>query len=524
MAHHPPALRSATTALFPGAFQPPHGAHLAAVRYLWQRPDVGRVVVIISNRNRGVPGTLLSLDARLSQRVWAIYLEDMPGVSTEIAPHTAVEHALGYVDHALPGDRLLLCIGQQDLDAGDDRFDDLAARGREKGVEVEVVAAPTAAIRVRATGLRESIARGEAGREAFVAGLPESLSDNQRERVWALCCGGLRPLAELARERLALRLEAAGIGVVAHCECVDEARVDPVFRLAMGDGRRLLARYAGDAEGADDAGAAAGHGIRRKPRRALKVERRALALLRAQAWPGIEVPGEWWFERRAGVLVLDELMPEGSTLEAAIADGGSVERAMAAVGRFLAGCHGLKPEPLRNSAQEDGEHALRRMADAASAGEGDAQRAAVVGLFGRSAAALRPGLMWLHASPGAVRFEGTRVGVVDFEHASSCGDPAFDLGVMLGDCLAAGARHGQRGARAAGAALLRAYCAEAAPDTGSLRRAAGWAAHRMGPAARSCAQAPAGPTLASSLAAVAADGQAADPAAVLADMLRRIEA
>ncbi len=43
-------------ALFPGAFRPPHEAHLAAVLDLAARPDVDEVVVIVANRSRLIPG------------------------------------------------------------------------------------------------------------------------------------------------------------------------------------------------------------------------------------------------------------------------------------------------------------------------------------------------------------------------------------------------------------------------------------------------------------------------------------
>ena len=505
------------TALFPGAFQPPHGAHLAAVHYLASRADVGEVVVVITNRNRGIPGTTLSLDARLSQRIWQIYLEGTERVRTEIAPHTAVAHALDYLGRAPSGSRLIYCIGEQDLADGDSRFDDLPRQGRERGIDVEVVAAPTAGILVRATALRRCIARGESGREEFISGLPDTLSDDQRARVWARCREGVREVCDLARERLESRLTEAGIGEIGDITCVDRSRIDPVFRLAMADGRRLLARYAGDAEGDDG-----GHGMARKPRRALKVERRALAALREHAALGVELAGEIWFERRKGVLVMDELLPDGESLADALVTARSIAPAMAQLGRFLAGCHRLQPTHLRNSDDEDRTHWSQRSRELGAA---VASLPAFATLLARSEAAAGNALCWLHAVATAVRIDGDRLGVVDFEHAASWGDPALDLGMLSGDCLAIAIAHRCEALALAGIeALWASYDADRLPrDPGMAGRAAGWAAvgcgRRLAALGRAC---PAG---VDRLWALAADGrQQAATAAESIAALRSIAA
>ncbi len=463
MAHpeHAAGASGRTIALFPGAFQPPHGAHLAAVRYLRERPDVDHVVVIISNRNRGIPGTRLSLDARLSERIWQIYLEGETAVRTEIAPHTAVDHALTYVERAGAGDRLLYCIGEEDLKSGDGRFDNLRERARERGVEAEVVPLPTGGIPVRATGLRKALARGEAGRASFLDSLPAELSADQRTRVWQLCCGGLRHLSDLALERLKPLLAEAGFDAFTAARCMDRGRIDPVFRFATIDGRRLVARYAGDAEGADSGEA---HGMGRKPRRALKVERRVLALLLAYRGFGLQVPRERHFDRRRGVLLMDELLPDGETLATRLARGDPAGEPLARAGHFLARCHALEPQPLRNSVAEDQAQWAAQLA-----------RLSDPGLSSASGGAARNCLMWLHAGTRALRIDGYRMGAVDFEHAASWGDPACDLGGLLGDCLA----QAEPGAHLA--PLLDAYRRAARHVDPSLPgRVAGWAAERLG--------------------------------------------
>ena len=467
-------IQTKTIALFPGAFQPPHGAHLAAVRFLAGRPDVDEVVIVITNRNRGIPGTTLSLEARLSQQIWQIYLEGLEGVRTEIAPHTAVAHALYYLTHTDPGDRLVYCIGEQDLADGDARFEDLPRQGRERGVEVEVVAAPTAGIKVRATGLRRCIARGEPGREEFIAGLPEALSAEQRERVWRLCRDGVREVCDLAAERLVARLDEAAIGEVADIACVDRSRIDPVFRLRMADGRQLLARYAGDAEGDDG-----GHDMARKPRRALKVERRALAALRACPGHLLEIADEVLFERRKGVLVIDEVLPACRSLAGELAAGRSVASALSRVGWFLAACRQLQPGHLRNSDDEDRAHGGERCRQLGAA---STMRPEFSTLLDASAAAGGPGLIWMHAVAAAVRVDGERVGVVDFEHASGWGDPALDPGTLSGDCIATGLIAGHADLALAGVEALWAAWAGGSTrqDPGLPGRAAGWAAAAVG--------------------------------------------
>jgi len=449
-------------ALFPGAFQPPHGAHLAAVSYLRQRPDVDRVVIIISNRCRGIPGTNLSLDAQVSARIWQVYLDGADDVTIEIAPHTAVDHALGYLDFARPGERLLYCIGEQDMGDGDPRFDTLTEQARQRGVDAQVVAAPTAGIPVRATGLRQALARGDDGRPEFMAHLPTELDDVRRARIWQLCREGLRPVSTLAAARLSPLLGEAGMGDTTLPRCLDPTRIDPVFRVVKSDGARWLVRYAGDAEGADGG---ADHGMARKPRRALKVERRALALLRGHRGFGLLLPRERHFDRRRGVLVMDELLPDGQTLAARLAAGTPVADPLARVGRFLAHCHALRPDALRNSEAEDRAHWAAYL---------EAR-----GLASGGPPAERPCLVWLHAVAGAVRIDGYRVGVVDFEHAGSWGDPAFDLGALVGDCLV------HSGGQADLAPLLLAYRAVAGDGDATLPgRAAAWAAAclaRMGP-------------------------------------------
>ncbi|MFQ5543610.1 MAG: hypothetical protein ACE5FY_04565, partial [Nitrospiria bacterium] len=177
-------------ALYPGAFRPPHEAHLTAVLDLASRPDVDEVIVIISNRCRMIPGTTKALDTDVAQDIWRIYLQDLSKVRIEVASHTAVQHALDYFGRVAPGDTLLFCIGASDLSRGDDRFTKLSDLARNTGVSTELIEAPTSAMTVRSTDLRTMLANKAEGRAPFMASLPSPLSEQQREKVWSISCDG----------------------------------------------------------------------------------------------------------------------------------------------------------------------------------------------------------------------------------------------------------------------------------------------------------------------------------------------
>ena len=123
------------------------------------------------------------------------------------------------------------------------------------------------------------------------------------------------------------------------------------------------------------------------------------------------------------------------------------------------------------------------------------------------------------------RRDPPQLGVVDFEHAASWGDPALDLGMLSGDCLAIAIAHRCEALALAGIeALWASYDADRLPrDPGMAGRAAGWAAvgcgRRLAALGRAC---PAG---VDRLWALAADGrQQAATAAESIAALRSIAA
>jgi aminoglycoside phosphotransferase (APT) family kinase protein len=84
-------------------------------------------------------------------------------------------------------------------------------------------------------------------------------------------------------------------------------------------------------------------------------------------------------------------------------------------------------------------------------------------LRSESAQAARRGFFHLELSPRHI-LGGVRTGIVDLELASSFGDPALDLGYLLGVCL----RY-RRGAEAAGE-ILRGYREAAAHSWSGMER------------------------------------------------------
>jgi len=261
-------------ALYPGAFRPPHEAHLTALQALVARPDVDEVIVIISRRCRILPGSTKALDAEIARKIWAIYLKKLPEgaskVRLEVAEHTAVAQALSYFKRVNPGDALLFCIGAADLEKGDDRFSCLPELARQSGASAELIAAATGKITVRSTDLRNILARGPDGREGFLAALPPLLDAEAREHIWMICREGVRDLSEIVEEKLSVVLARSALGQPISLRPVRRNKLDPVFRAELKDGRICFVKYAGDTVSAGRWGSP----LHPKPRRRLGAERR----------------------------------------------------------------------------------------------------------------------------------------------------------------------------------------------------------------------------------------------------------
>ncbi len=455
--------RGRRIALYPGAFRPAHKVHLAAIFGLVARPDVDEVVVIIANRCRTLPGTTLVLDAGVALEVLLICVRGVAKVRVEVAPHNAVTHALGYLEHAKAGDTLLYCVGEADLGSGDDRFENLLSANIRTDVTARVLALPTGAGTVRATALREALTAGEARRDEFMAALPEHLGDEQRMRVWSICRKGLRELDHIVEARLRTLLDPALVGHAPRLRCVVPGKLDPVFCVQRADGSKLYVKYAGETA---EAGCV-GQRYVPKPRRRLSCERRAIRCLRAQLTEGFVALAEILaFDKALSLQVQSEVCAGGRSLQDELRAGRFDMRIAAQVGRFLAACHAIRAAdvpPLWGEAETDLRHwhamlDLRTLSIAAPPQAftqaspqltpqlfNDLQRLRTAsgaarrkGFFVLDVAAkniLVPGAMAGMAGIAGIVGTGATIGVIDLELCSSQGDPAYDLGMLLGHYL-----------------------------------------------------------------------------------------
>ena len=428
-----PAARPRVVALFPGAFRPPHRAHYQSVRHLAARADIDEVVVIVSNRCRHIPETDKALEPDLALRIWAIYLRGMDKVRVELAEDSAVRHALAYLEQAGARDHLLFCAGEADLREGRGRFRQVSRLARELGVSAEVIASSPAPLSGGATRLRRDLARGESGRDGFLAALPAHLGMARKLQVWDLCRHAMRDIHAIIASRVRVVIEASDLGKVEHIETTREGKADAALKVTLEAGECLFVKHASHTVRADRLGEAR----RLKPRDRIYVERNALKWL-ARHQPGnVAFPRVRMFHNRSKTLALSALFPDGHSLLDEMRNGRFDATLIRQAAQFLACCH-THPRTvpaLRKDADTDREHweTLLRSRMPRQHG-GDLPRLYRESLHA-SASDEGNGLFHLDLSPGNIRVSHGRIGVIDFENSSSVGDPAHDLGYFLGHCL-----------------------------------------------------------------------------------------
>lgn len=425
-------------ALYPGAFRPPHAAHLKAVLDLARRPDVDEVIVIISNRCRSIPGTTKALGPDVARRIWSIYLQGMKKVRVEIASHTSVKHALGYFARVESGDTLLFCIGESDFKAGDERFKGIKNFSKQTGVVALPIAAPTGSITVRATDLRKTLALGDAGHDVFSAALPRELDVAQRERVWTVCQEGMREISEIIQEKVRSFIIKNELGDIKEISSACDGKLDQVYRVRFKDNRCYFVKYAGDTV----TSGSLGNKLSPKPKRRLSAERRALNRLRDHGIHEVDLPEVVLFDKETLTLVLTEVCPEGRPLLEDMRKGLFDPNVASQASRFLARCHNLKTPiaPVWGDQKSDQQH-WERMLELHTGGikSGRLSERLCHGLKRLKRASkitteetIGNRLLMLDCSPKNIFVEGQKIGVIDFELSSSIGDPAYDLGLFLG--------------------------------------------------------------------------------------------
>jgi len=436
--------QSKCIALYPGAFRPPHAAHLTAVLALVARPEVDEVVVIISNRCRTIPGTTQALDPNVALRIWSLYLRGMKKVKVEIAPHSSVKQALGYFKRVKKGDRLLFCIGEKDYEGGDARFKDIEVLAKQASVSATLIPAPTGAITIRGTDLRTMMAQGDAGRASFIKALPKALSAAQREGVWTVCRDGMKEISEIVQEKIRSILAKKEMGEISEISSAREGKLDPVFRVCFKDGRRYFVKYAGDTVASESWG----ERLSLKPKRRLSTERRTLNRLRENGVNEAVLPEVVLFDKETLTLVLTEVCPGGQSLSAYLKKEIFDPIVARQAGRFLAKCHRL-PSPIApvwGDTESDRRHwkkmLILRTEGINSADLSEQVRNDLKGLKRVSEQACEQTtgnrLLILDYTPKNILVYQRKIGVIDFELSSSIGDPAYDLGLFLGHYVLSG--------------------------------------------------------------------------------------
>ena len=438
-----PSLTSRCLALLPGSFKPPHKAHLQAVQYLLNRPEVDEVIIIISNRCRILPNTVLAIDAAAAQIIWRQFLIDEPRVTIEIAQHSAIEHALAYFYRVDSHNSLVFCIGETDYAAGDDRFGRVRALSRETGVRATVVVVParTAGIGVRATEIRGMLSRGESGHQQFLECLPQHFNTSHRELIWQTCQRQIRPVHEIFQEKLVDVLPAKFSLGDHRFRTIEKHSVDPVFHLTTDNGTDLLVKYAGDTTGNgifDDP-------LVPKPNRRLAVERRMLKHVSSCCSSEFELPKPVHFDKRTRTLVVTHVCAGGHPLTEDLEQGHFDQNIAAKIGTFLGILHAypLPNEPLWGDERTEQCHwqAIIDRCNKSLEHCVHSTREARQGwrqMLRHSVHETQRCIVHLSFCPTYLRVYNHRIGVTQFERSSSYGDPAYDLGTMIGHLVAYG--------------------------------------------------------------------------------------
>ncbi|MDH3504182.1 MAG: phosphotransferase [Nitrospirota bacterium] len=424
-------------ALYPGAFRPPHKAHLLAVHYLLEQPFVDEVIVVISNRCRLIPGTSQALDAAIAFQIWTLYLQGLERVRIEVASHNAVDHALNYFSKVTADDTLVFCMGEEDFTQGDDRFQAFTQLSVETGIRAEIISAPTTSLPIRATTLRATLAQGEEGKKEFFAALPSHLSLAQRTKVWKLCRNGRKEMEEILKEKLRAIVHGMNLGAIQDLRCTVPGKIDQVFHIHFTDGRRGFIKYAGDTVGSGTIG----QPMKPKPRRRLSAEYQSLEWLTCRYNQTVNIPEIIFFQPSTWTLALTEVCPLGESLHHQFQHHTFDPTIIPKIIGFLAECHSLTGPipPFWGSAKKDRQHwetiLAQRTVDLRGDHVSEQDLSHLQILRQQSLAATKKGFFHLDYQPKNIRIGQGTIGVIDFEFSSSVGDLAYDLGFFLGHYL-----------------------------------------------------------------------------------------
>ena len=428
--------------LFPGAFRPPHKAHFNTVASLSARADIDEVVIIITNRCRHIPGTDSVLENQIAEQIWGLYLQDLntsnTSIRVEIAAQSAVKHALGYFETSQQADTLLFCAGEKEFKRGTGRFSKIEQLSRKYAISASVIPSPVAELAGGATSMRTHLAAGYAGRDAFMKCLPSHLSRPQCNQVWRLCREGMTKMTDVAIDHIQQILKDNGFNTITSIECLNHNKPDPVFCVLVDNGKRYFVKYANNTVKADQLGKP--HGL--KPRNRLYAERRVLKCLGQQHSCQIKIPDVVCFDNKTKTLILEDVSRAGRLLEDDLKQGIFDPHIARQTSLFLAMSHSTQPpdEAFWGSHQADREHweTMLRLATI----DLKETNSIPISLFKRlgllhdaSLKAAQCGVYHLDYNPRNIFVTNSQVSVIDFEMSSSIGDPAFDLGCLVGHYL-----------------------------------------------------------------------------------------
>lgn len=449
-----------TIALFPGAFRPPHANHYEVVRDLRDRLDIDEIVVIIANRNRKIPNTTKALDNEVAREVWSIYLAGDQKVRVESAPASGVAHSLGYLESAKPGDRLLFVVGSKDH-ATLTRFSKLRTYDLAgKGIAVEVVGGAPNVIDARATDLRAMLGEGANGRKAFIAALPGHLTGDQRAAVWTICTNSMTEQRELDLRNIVRVLANNDMQLSESHRYVQADEPKSTYRAVRGDGTPALIKCALDAKSANATSRTTPDKDRRQT---LKTERQALKWLHGVLADPIVLPEVMFHDKQTRTLAVTSVLEDGHWLAKDLADGFFDASVAGSLGRFLAQAHNSgSPEQFWDGAHGDSDHwravLARRTRPGLVSDLRSTARLALDQLRLASDQAATYGFRHLDFGAHVCRVEGRRVAVVNFERCANVGDPAIDVGSLLGNYIYEGLRqNAQKSAALMVTSVARSY-------------------------------------------------------------------
>lgn len=434
----------ARIALYPGSFKPPHSSHIHAINYLLNHVGVDRVVVIISNRCRQIPGTNLVVDAATAVALFEKMLRKsalpLDRIELVVARHRAVTEATSYVERVARHTSLLFCVGEEDFLSGDNRFSAIGSVAANHNVSVHIQVLPIPPDNVHSSQLRYQLARSKAGMREYVRCLPANLSLSDKKDLWADCRRRLKPVCEAVRPKIVASLGGRHDISESRLTHNDSLTIDPVFEFRDSGDNIFVVKYAGDTTSTGSFGGR----LIQKPARRISVERRATRYFSSHFSRSIFPTRVVFFDRELRVLVLGGRPAGASNIASELSQGVFCRDVASKSGALLAKIHSCPlPENGFWSDEDTDEfhwHSLvttlasraGRVAEKIDLDPGQLSRIC--------AAVLTARVQVVHLSFTADRLWRNNKDITfeDLECIGNFGDPAYDVGSLVSSYLSAG--------------------------------------------------------------------------------------